>query len=161
MGFANQPNQSLGFLLHDVQRLLRRNFARRTQHLGLTQAQWQTLAYLARCEGINQAKLAELLDIQPITLTRQIDRLEASNLVERQRDPDDRRAVRLYLTEAATPLLESLWAFAEETREDALAGVSAQTRETLIQTLQEMRRNLSDCDAEARRPFVGKEKSET
>lgn len=69
------PNQSVGFLVNDVARLLRRNFNRRAQELGLSQAQWQALAYLSRQEGVNQVTLAESLDIQPMTLAHLIDRL--------------------------------------------------------------------------------------
>ena len=92
------PYQGVGALLVEVGRLLRRNFNRRAQELGLTQAQWQALAHLSRKQGINQACLADLLEVQPITLARLIDRLAAAGWVERRPDPADRRAQRLYLT---------------------------------------------------------------
>src|SRR3546814_9002902 len=79
------PDRSLGFLLNDVSRLMRRNLNRRVQALGLTQSQWRALAYLSRQEGINQATLADTLEVQPITLARLIDRLEAAGWVERRR----------------------------------------------------------------------------
>src|SRR3546814_4821449 len=88
------PDRSLGFLLNDVSRLMRRNLNRRVQALGLTQSQWRALAYLSRQEGINQVTLADTLEVQPITLARLIDRLEAAGWVERRRHPSDRRAVR-------------------------------------------------------------------
>src|SRR3546814_7154100 len=103
---VRDPDQSIGFLLSDVARLLRRNFTRRAQYLGLSQAQWQALAHLARREGVNQATLAESLEIQPVTLARLVDRLQEKGLVERRPDPADRRAFCLYLTPAAAPLLD-------------------------------------------------------
>lgn len=136
------PDQSIGFLLNDVARLLRRNFSRRAGDLGLPQAQWQALAYLSRQEGVNQVTLAETLEVQPITLARLIDRLQAAGLVDRRPDPQDRRAVRLYLTPAAQPLLDRMWAFAALSREDAMADLPDESRAALLQALQHMKRNL-------------------
>src|SRR5687767_13222468 len=90
--------RSLGFLVADVARLLRRSMDRRLQALGLTQAQWRAIIHLSRNEGMTQATLAESLEIQPITLTRLIDRMESAGWVERRMHPLDRRAVQLYLT---------------------------------------------------------------
>ncbi len=148
------PEQSLGFLLKDVSRLMRRDFERRARHLGLTQTQWQTLAHLARREGINQATLADLMEIQPITLARLIDRLEETGFVERRPDPTDRRAVQLYLTEAAAPLIDTMWDLAAQTRADALAGLPAETRQMLVDALQHMRQNLITCEAETKKAPV-------
>lgn len=142
MNPTQDPERSLGFLMHDVSRLMRRNFNRRVRTLGLTQSQWQTLAHLSRNEGINQAPLAEIMEIQPITLARLIDRLEAAGLVERRPDLRDRRAVRLYLTDKAQPLLSQMWALAAETRALAMADLPAGTLERLLDALQHMRRNL-------------------
>ncbi len=151
MSPGRSPEQSLGFLMHDVSRLMRRNFNRRARHLGLTQAQWQALAHLSRREGINQATLADLMEIQPITLARLIDRLEGAGLVERRPDPRDRRAVRLYLTKKAEPIVETIWDLAAVIRADALSGLPAETRATMISALQHMRQNLICCDAEAKK----------
>lgn len=140
------PDQSMGFLVSDVARLLRRNFNRRAQELGLSQAQWQALAYLSRQEGVNQVTLAESLEIQPITLVRLIDRLQEAGLVAREPDPEDRRAVRLYLTPAAVPLLARMWSLAAETREEAMAELSEESREMLIETLRRMKQNLVDAE---------------
>ena len=86
------PEKSFGFLLYDAARLLRRDFERRAKQLGLTRAQWSVLAHLARNEGTNQAAAADVLEIEPITLVRLLDRLEAAGWVERRPDPNDRRA---------------------------------------------------------------------
>jgi MarR family transcriptional regulator for hemolysin len=143
------PDQSVGFLVNDVARLLRRNFNRRAENLGLSQAQWRALAHLARQEGVKQVTLADSLEIQPITLVRLIDRLEEAGLVTRRPDPDDRRAVRLYLTPDAQPLLARMWSLAAETREDAMAGISEQDRILLNETLSRIKQNLLDAE---RRP---------
>jgi MarR family transcriptional regulator, transcriptional regulator for hemolysin len=138
---------TIGFLLNDAARLMRKDFERRTRSLGLTRAQWQTLFHLARNEGCNQATLADLLDVEPITLARTIDRLELSGLVERRADPGDRRARLLFLGERAHPLLEELRALGAETREIALAGISDDDRTLLMTLLTKMRANLSGREA--------------
>ena len=134
---------TIGFLLNDAARLMRKDFERRTRPLGLTRAQWQTLFHLARNEGCNQATLADLLDVEPITIARTIDRLELSGLVERRLDPGDRRARLLFLGERAHPLLEQLRALGAETREIALAGIDEDERTLLMTLLTKMRANLS------------------
>jgi MarR family transcriptional regulator for hemolysin len=83
-------NPTLGFLLHDVARLLRKRFEQRAKSHGLTRSQWQALAYLSKNEGIHQSGLAEILEIEPITLVRILDRLAERGLVERRPHPTDR-----------------------------------------------------------------------
>jgi MarR family transcriptional regulator for hemolysin len=138
----DDPYQAVGVLLVDVARLLRRNFNRRAQALGLTQPQWQALARLSQNQGMNQACLADLLEVQPITLARLIDRLQAAGWVERRPDPADRRVQRLYLTVKAEPLLDDMRALAAETREEAMQGLPDRERRRLIQTLQAIKGNL-------------------
>ncbi|HEV8390535.1 MAG TPA: MarR family transcriptional regulator [Dongiaceae bacterium] len=137
---------TIGFLVNDAARLMRKDFERRARSLGLTRAQWQTMFHLARNEGCNQATLADLLDVEPITLARVIDRLELSGLVERRADPTDRRARLLFLGERAHPLLEELRALGAETREIALNGISDDERTLLMTLLTRMRANLSGRD---------------
>ncbi|MZR32239.1 MarR family winged helix-turn-helix transcriptional regulator [Sneathiella litorea] len=136
------PEESLGFLVNDVSRLMRRNFNRRAQGLGLSLAQWRALAFLSRQEGVKQVTLAESLEIQPITLARLIDRLEEAGLVTRRPDPDDRRAIRLYLTPHVQPLLDQMWELAAETHEDAMAELSGDARDNLIKALQQAKQSL-------------------
>lgn len=136
-------DRNLGFLLHDVARLLRKRFDQRARTLGLTRAQWSVLAHLARNEGINQAALAETLEIEPITLVRLLDRLEAAEWVERRPDPKDRRARLLYLKDKARPVLEKMRALGAATREEAMAGLSDAARRQLIETLLAIKANLS------------------
>ena len=115
-----EPEGAFGFLLHDVARLLRGNFNRRVQVLGLTQAQCRVILHLSRNEGIQQVALADILEVQPITLARLLDKLQAAGLVERRRDPSDRRAFCLSLTASAHPLLEQIWSLAAAFRRDWL-----------------------------------------
>jgi DNA-binding MarR family transcriptional regulator len=137
---------TIGFLMNDTARLMRKDFERRARSIGLTRAQWQTLFHLARNEGCNQATLADLMEVEPITLTRTVDRLEACGLVERRADPTDRRARLLFLGERAHPLLEELRMLGAETREIALAGISEDERTLLMTLLTKMRANLSGRD---------------
>lgn len=141
--------RSLGFLLGDVSRLIRMRFDARAEELGLTRAQWRVLAQLRRREGINQSALAELLEIEPITLVRHIDRLVAKELVERRPDPKDRRAWKLYLKAEVQPILDRLRQLSEQTRNDALAGVPEAQREQLIDNLLRMKANLTALETPA------------
>jgi len=147
---TDSPHRTLGFVLHDVARLLRKRFEQRARsaRLGLTRSQWQVLAYLARQQGTNQVSLAQVLEIEPITLTRQLDKLEAMDLVERRPDPGDRRARVLYLTPAAQPLLDRIRKLGAEVREEAMAGLSGEEREKLMAMLLAIKANLGERLAE-------------
>ncbi|MDC7784454.1 MarR family transcriptional regulator [Rhodoplanes sp. TEM] len=136
------PAPTLGFLLNDVARLLRKRFEQNARGLGLTRAQWQTLAHLRRAEGIQQSGLADILEIEPITLARIVDRLEAAGLVERRPDPKDRRVKRLFLRPEAHPLIHDMQAIGDATRAEALAGVSDADRDHLERILATMKTNL-------------------
>lgn len=134
---------SIAFLMGDIGRLMRRRFDERARTIGVTRPQWRTLSMLNRFEGSNQGALAELLEVEPITLCRMIDRLEDAGLVERQRDPDDRRAWQLYLTPKARPLIEKLRALGDALYEEAAAGIAEADRHHLLVTLETVRANLS------------------
>jgi MarR family transcriptional regulator for hemolysin len=138
---------ALGFLLHDVARLLRRRFEQNARGSGLTRSQWQVLAYLANNEGINQSGLADLLEIEPITLCRIVDKLQTLSLIERHRDPSDRRVWLLRLTPAARPKLSLLRRHGEVTRGEALIDVPEADTERLLKTLQTLKANLTDACA--------------
>jgi MarR family transcriptional regulator for hemolysin len=143
---SNAP--TLGFLLHDVARLLRRRFEQNARGYGLTRSQWQVLAYLAENEGINQSGLADLLEIEPITLGRIVDKLQTLRLIERHPDPSDRRVWLLHLTPGARPKLSQLYGLGEVTRGEALDGVPEADTERLLKTLQTLKANLTDaCDS--------------
>jgi DNA-binding MarR family transcriptional regulator len=152
MGDNEGPDRSIGFLISDVSRLLRRIYDRRVEHLGLTRAQWRVLVHLYRREGCSQTELASILEIEKPTLGGLIDRLEAKGWVERRADPGDLRAKRIVLTERVRPLIDEMQRLAQEVHEDALAGVSAADAARLSHTLIEMKANLLRLLAEEARP---------
>lgn len=135
-------NREFAFLLNDVARLLRTYADHKAAQFGMTRAQWAVLVRLDRCQGLNQSELAELLDLQPITLTRLLDKLCDSGLIERRPDPTDRRAKRLFLTAAARPVLERLGALGEETMASTLEGVERQSVEQMVSKLAVVKDNL-------------------
>jgi MarR family transcriptional regulator, transcriptional regulator for hemolysin len=137
-------DRSFGFLAHDVARLFGRRFNQRALlFLGLTRAQCKVLGYLARNEGINQAGLADLLEIKPMTLVRQIDRMEEDGWIERRPDPADRRARRLVLTDKARQILARILDLSNEIRTEAFAGLSDAEGRHLINLLARVHGNLS------------------
>jgi MarR family transcriptional regulator, transcriptional regulator for hemolysin len=136
--------RSFGFLVHDISRLFARRFnARALCALGLTRAQCRLLGYLARNEGIHQAGLADLLEIRPMTLVRQVDRMEEEGWIERRPDPRDRRARRLVLTEKARPIIAGIAGLSNEVRREAFAGLAAEEGDDLIDLLGRVRANLA------------------
>ncbi len=134
---------SLGFLISDVSRLLRKRFDERARLIGVTRQQWRTLSILKRHEGSNQGLLAELLEVEPITLGRMIDRLEEAGWVERRRDPGDRRVWRIHLTAAAQPVLGELRRVGDSLFDDASKGIAADDLGRLHTLLEQLRANLS------------------
>ena len=139
---SRSQNREILFTISDVGRLLRTYADQKARRFGQTRAQWAVLLRLERLEGLKQSDLAEDLDIQPITLTRLVDRLCDNGLIERRPDPNDRRAKRLYLTPAARPLLDRISTQVEELSETVLAGVDADAAATLLTQLGLARENL-------------------
>ncbi|MGH6615604.1 MarR family winged helix-turn-helix transcriptional regulator [Sphingomonas sp.] len=137
-------SDTLGFLISDVSRLMRRRFDERARMIGVTRAQWRTLFTVSRNEGANQGGLADILEVEPITLCRMIDRLEESGLVERRRDPADRRAWQIFLTPKALPLLGQLRTIGEDMFAHALEGVTPEARDQLVAALTLIQNNLND-----------------
>jgi DNA-binding MarR family transcriptional regulator len=137
------PCRRIGFLVADVGRLLRRSFEQHAGHLGLTQAQWRALWLLSRHEGINQATLSDLLEIQPITVTRLLDRMEVEGWIERRPDPADRRAVRLHLTAQAQPMLSELQDIGAGIIGLAMDGIEPDMRLAMVRSLERMKTNLA------------------
>jgi len=133
---------NIGALLADVSRMMRRAYDERARTIGVTRPQWMVLTQLRRNEGINQGGLAEIMDTEPITLCRILDRLQDADLVERRRDPSDRRAWRLYLTPKAGQLIEQLMPLGSELLETSLAGIGDNDLAQLKKTLQQIRHNL-------------------
>src|SRR5438105_14447181 len=100
--------ETLPFEIGETAHALRKAFDRLAVGLGVTRAQWKVLFKLTRMPGLRQVELADMLDLEPITLCRSIDRLEEAALVESARDPEDRRAWRLHVTAAGPPLISKL-----------------------------------------------------
>lgn len=136
------PRREFAFLVNDVARLLKTYADQRARQFGMTRAQWAVLARLEHHEGLKQAELAEMLDLQPITLTRLVDRLAASGLIERRSDPADRRAKRLYLTPQARPLMNRLADLGADMMGTVLEGFDLATIERMIAELSRARDNL-------------------
>ena len=134
--------REFAFILNDVARLLRTYADHKAAQFGMTRAQWAVLVRLDRSEGLNQSELAETLDLQPITLTRLLDKLCDSGLIERRPDPADRRAKRLFLTPAARPLLKQLASLGEETMSGATEGLSQENIERMVTELATVKDNL-------------------
>ncbi|MDP2125294.1 MAG: MarR family transcriptional regulator [Parvibaculum sp.] len=140
-GSDQNPERATGFLMRDNSRLMRVAFTERVS--GLTQAQWGALAHLSRHQGLNQVGLADLLEVQPITVARLVDKLAALGLVERRPDPKDRRAQQLFLTGKAQPLLDQMWDAGDEILDAAFSGFSDDERQDFIEMMVRMRANLS------------------
>ena len=156
MAGKTTQRREFAFTLNDVARLLRTYANHRAAAFGITRAQWAVMARLDCQEGLKQSELAEMLDLQPITLTRLLDRLGDSGLIERRPDPHDRRAKRLFLTPAARPLLERLGGLAEELMSTALAGIDRPTVKLMLANLSIAKENLRH--AIANKPVAGLEK---
>jgi len=138
-----QESRTLGFLIHDIGRMLRADFAARAVDLRLTQTQWRAIAYLSRMEGCRQNELAEVIEVRPITVCRLLDRLAALDLIERRSDPGDRRASRLFLSARARAKVERLRAIGDGISKRAMTGLSGADREKLLDLLVSLRRNLA------------------
>jgi DNA-binding MarR family transcriptional regulator len=134
---------TLGFLLADVSRLMRRDFQRRLDGSSLTMAKARALVYVSRHEGVRQIDLAEMLEVQPITLARLIDQLAEAGLVERRASPTDRRAYHVFLLPAATQHLATIEEVANAVRGDALKGLTDQQAAEIISALRKIRNNLA------------------
>ena len=136
--------RSFGYVLFETARLMSKRFDQRARTLGLTRAQCAVLVRLVQHEGINQARLAELAELEPISLARCLDRMEQAGWIVRRLDPADRRARLLYMTEKAKPLFDQVLEVGFETRAEALAGLSPADRDLLVDLLLQVRGNLSD-----------------
>jgi DNA-binding MarR family transcriptional regulator len=136
-------DENIGTMLAQVARLLRRTFDVRARSIGVTRPQWQVLSLLKLHAGSNQGALAEMLEVEPITLGRMIDRLQEADLVERRADPADRRAWLIFLTGKGEEQVDRLRPLVRETMGSALEGLSEAEREQFMATLGKVRVNLS------------------
>jgi len=141
-------SRSLGFLVHDVARLMRRAFDRRVKHLGLTRSQWFVLAHLYRTDGQTQRHLADELDMQRAPLSKLLDRLESGGWVERRADPDDRRANRVFMTRKIVPLMTEAFAVGEKLTDSIFSGIGDDAREEFLTVLARAKSKLIDLERE-------------
>jgi len=148
------------FTLGELQRLMRAYADKEAARFGMTRAQWAVLAKLERNEGMKQSELADQLDMQPITLTRLIDKLAEAGLIERRGDDTDRRVNRLYLKKAARPLLAKLAVLRGELTDTALQGISPAEAERMMTHLEAMKENVRNalqslCDEQRKEQRYG------
>ncbi len=136
-------DSELLILLYDVARQMRTRADQRARTRGMTRAQWVILAHLDRQSGLSQNELAAIVEVEPITIGRLVDRLEARGLVERRSDPRDRRVWRLQLTPAATPILREIKQYRAELLELMTAGLDAATLKVMADGLLRMKANLA------------------
>ncbi|MGF6311995.1 MarR family transcriptional regulator for hemolysin [Bradyrhizobium sp. i1.8.4] len=130
------------FTLGELFRLIRVYADKEAARYGITRAQWAVLSKVERQEGLKQTELAELLEIQPITLTRLIDKLCDNGWIERRSDENDRRVNRLYLKKAARPLLGKLAGLRSELTATALEGISPNDAHRLLTQLESIKENV-------------------
>ena len=143
-----QSLDNFGLLLHLAARGMRKSFDRRAADLGLSSAQWRLLINVSRLGHSTQARLADVLEIEPISVSRLVDRMETAGWVQREADPADRRAKRVVPTAKALAIYAEMKLKATDVYTDALQGVSEADRAILIKSLTTILTNLSagDCD---------------
>ena len=142
-------SDDIGYLLGDTARLLRRAFDQRAKALGVTRPQWRVLGLLRRFDGSTQVTMADMLDVEPITLGRMVDRLQNAGFVERRADLNDRRAWRLHLTVKGKQMIRDLQPTAFALFEDAVSGLDAVRQAELESMLNIIRANLTRKHLEA------------
>jgi MarR family transcriptional regulator for hemolysin len=141
------PLRTFGFLLEDTSRRYVDRFEQRTAALGLTLPHCKVLVYLANHEGISQTQLAELTDLEPMTLVRTLDYLESQGWLERRNDPADRRARRLFLKPKGKPFVDDIWHLVALTCREAFAGIPRKDADLMIELLEKVRSNFTSLEA--------------
>ncbi len=153
--------RDLMFLLHDVARLLRVDADKRARAHGMTRAQWGILIWLDRQPGLSQKELAEILEVEPISVARLIDRLEARGMVERRPDPKDRRIWRLHLCSTAHGVLGEIDHQREQMRAFVTSGLDEATLDTMTEALITMKLTLTqEAHSPRRLPSIAAEARE-
>lgn len=137
--------RTLGFLLHDTSRMIRRRFVQRAREEGLplSRSEASVLLHVAHEQGVSQVVLATRMDIEPIALVRLLDSLQQAGLIERRLHPTDRRVRTVWLTPGAEPVLRRIRAITAAVRREAVAGLSPDQVEALTDALLAIRANLA------------------
>lgn len=144
----NAFDRDLLIVLHDVARLIRTRIDQRARAYGMTRAQWIILARLDRQPGMSQNELATICEVEPITVGRLVDRLEARGMVERRADPSDRRVRRLHLLPAAEPIITEIARYRENLDAEITEGLFGPAREALVDALLHIKMKLAAEPAE-------------
>jgi len=137
-------HSKFGFLSYEISHIIRQRFNKEAENIGLTHNQWRALVHLSNNENCRQIDLAEILEIKPITLVRQIDLLEESGLVRRNKDSEDRRAYRLELMPKAHAVMQELWDIADAVEAEVLKTLTQQEREQMTALLERIRTSMSE-----------------
>lgn len=143
LGHELEDERSLTWLLHDVHWFLSRDLEREAQRIGLSKAKWRVLAHLSRGDAISQTALATDMGVEKAPLGRILDKLEEDGLIERRRDPDDRRARLVYATDNISPLAEQMLGIAAGVFTTAFDGISQGEIRQFEKTLSRLRENLA------------------
>ena len=135
--------ENLGFLMHHAGRLLRRRFEEKGAEYGLSAAQWRLLVHVVKAEGVPQARLAELLEIEPISVSRLVDRMEEAGWIERRQDASDRRVRMIFPTDKSREIYGEIKSVAGDVYNEGLAGLTDAERRVLVHGLTTLIENFS------------------
>lgn len=136
-------HSKFGFLSYEISHIIRQRFNKVAEPIGFTHAQWRALVHLSENENCRQIDLAEILEIKPITLVKQIDLLEESGMIVRNKDVDDRRAYRLVITDKARAIMLELWEIADAVESEVLAALSEEERRLMTDLLDRVKNSLT------------------
>jgi MarR family transcriptional regulator, transcriptional regulator for hemolysin len=136
-------HSKFGFLSYEISHIIRQRFNKAAESIGFTHAQWRALVHLSENENCRQIDLADILEIKPITLVKQIDLLEESGMVVRNKDIDDRRAYRLAITDKARAIMQELWEIADAVESEVLAALSEEERRLMTALLDRVKTSLT------------------
>lgn len=143
-------HSKFGFLSYEISHIIRQRFNKAAEPISFTHAQWRALVHLSENENCRQIDLAEILEIKPITLTRQIDLLEEAGLVRRNKDNEDRRAYRLELLPKALGVMQELWDIADTVEAQVLSALTTEEQQLLTALLDRIKTGIyADSSAES------------
>jgi len=146
-------HSKFGFLSYEISHIIRQRFNKAVEPIGFTHAQWRALVHLAENQHCRQIDLAEILEIKPITLVKQIDLLEEAGLVRRNKDSEDRRAYRLELLPKAHDVMQQLWEIADAVEAQVLRALTTEEQQMLTELLERIKIGIN-ADSSAENPLV-------
>jgi MarR family transcriptional regulator for hemolysin len=134
--------RNFGYLIKDIGRLYTKRFEEEADHLGITLSEAKVLTYISRNSGLSQIQLAELTGVEPMSLVRILDRMEADHWIERRAHPTDRRARQLYLKTKAQSMVDQIAKLSTQVQAQSLVGFKADERSALVDLLQRVHQRL-------------------